>query len=128
MPSVYGEVTVARPVGEVYAYLKERYQSHVFRSVCMMTKGYVPEIACVAEQANERLTFRAAGRDSLLRFTMGGWTWSYDLASLAPAQTKVAITYRWSVWMSIISLFTVRHQAANELIETAMALEAMATK
>jgi hypothetical protein len=92
----------------------------------MMTKGYVPKIHCVEEQENERLSFSVAGRDSLFRFKLGSWTWTYQMTSLERDRTKVAITYQWSIWLSLLSMFTVRHQAANELIETAMALDALA--
>ena len=126
MPTVYGELEIACPTGEVYAYLRGRYETHVFRSICMMAKGYVPEIHCVEEQENERLSFSVASRDSLLRFTTGSWTWTYQLTRLDTDRTKVAITYRWGILLSLLSLFTVRHQAANELIETAMALDALA--
>jgi hypothetical protein len=92
----------------------------------MMAKGYVPEVHCVEEQENERLSFSCAGRDSLLRFKTGSWTWTYQLTRLESDRTKVAITYQWSAWLSLLSVFTARLQAANELIETAMALDALA--
>ena len=47
MPAVYGELNIACPTEQVYAYLRDRYKTDVFRSVCMMTKGYVPDIECV---------------------------------------------------------------------------------
>ena len=62
MPTVYGELEIAWPTAQVYEYLRDRYKTHVFHSVCMMTKGYVPEVHCVEEQENERLVFSVAGR------------------------------------------------------------------
>lgn len=126
MGRVYGELEIACPAAQVYAYLRDRHKTHVYRSVCMMTKGYVPEIRCVAEQENERLSFSVAARDALFRFKTGSWRWTYELTRLEDDRTKVTITYQWSVLLSLLSAFTVRHQAANEVIETALALDALA--
>jgi len=127
MPKVYGEVNVACPAAQVYAYLRDRYKTATFRSICMMTKGYVPDIHCVEERENERLSFSVAGRDSLLRFKTGSWAWTYQLTRVGSDRTSVAITYQWGILLSLLSVFTARHQAANELVETAMALDALAT-
>jgi hypothetical protein len=126
MPTVYGELEIDCPATQVYAYLRDRYKAHVFRSVCMMAKGYVPDIHCVEERDNERIAFSVAARDSLLHFKTGSWTWTYDLTRLESGRTKVAITYRWGILLALLSMFTVRHQAANEVVETAMALDALA--
>ena len=126
MPAVYGELEIPCPTGQVYAYLRDRYKTDIFRSVCMMTKGYVPEIQCVEQQENECLSFSVAARDSLLRFKTGSWAWTYQLTRLTDSRTKVAITYEWSVLLSLLSAFTIRHQATNDLIETALALDALA--
>ena len=50
----------------------------------------------------------------------------YDMIPAGDSLTQVNIWYRWGLFMSFITMFTVRHQAANELIETALALEALA--
>lgn len=127
MPTLYAELEIACPAAKVYAYLRDRYKTHVFRSVCMMTKGYVPEIDCVEAQENQRLSFYVAGRDCLTRMKTGGWTWTYQLTRLDGDRAKVEITYRWSIAMALLSMFTIRHQAANEAVETAMALDGLAT-
>ena len=128
MFAVYAELEVGCPIAETYAYLKDRYKTDVYRSVCMMTKGYVPEIQTVEEQENKRLTFYVAGRDALLKFKTPGWRWTYELARLDDHKTKVALTYQWGLLLLLLSAFTIRHQAANELVETALALEALAAK
>ena len=92
----------------------------------MMTKGYVPEVNLLGEQENEFLQFYVAGRDSMTNIKIGGWKWTYALTSTGSQETKIAITYEWSLFMSFLSAFTVRRQAANDLIEAAMALEALA--
>ena len=94
----------------------------------MTTKGYVPEIQCLEEQANERLFFAVAGRDSLLHFKVKGWKWEYRLSVIGDEGTKVGITYRWGIGFSLLSAFTARFQAANEIAETALALHALAAK
>ncbi|MHC4445917.1 MAG: hypothetical protein ACYTA5_25255 [Planctomycetota bacterium] len=126
MPTVYGELEIGCSAAQVYAYLRDRYKTDVFRSVCMMVKGYVPEIQCVDEQENERLSFSVAAQDVLLRIKTGNWVWTYELTRLEDDKTKVSITYEWSVLLSLFSMFTIRHQAVNELIETALALDALA--
>ncbi len=127
MPTIYGELVIACPTAQVYACLRDRYKTDVFQSVSRMTKGYVPEIQCVDERENERLSFSAAGRDGLFHFKTSGWTWTYQLTRLEDDRTKVTITYEWSVVLSLLSMFTVRLQAANELVETALALDALAS-
>lgn len=126
MPMVSAEVEVSRPVADVFRYLRDRYTSSTFRSVCMKAKGYVPECQCLEERENEHLVFWVAGRDGLLRFRISGWKWTYDLVPVGSDETRVAITYRWSPWVSLLSMFTARGQAANELTETALALDALA--
>jgi hypothetical protein len=91
----------------------------------MATKGYVPEIHRIEEQANQRLKFSVAGRDSLLRCRTPGWKWEYRLSSFANEKTKVVITYQWGIGLALLSAFTARAQAANEIVETALALHAL---
>ena len=128
MPTVYGELEIACPTAQVYAYLRDRYKTDIFRSVSMMTRGYVPEIQCIDEQKDERLSFSASARDCLLHFKAGSWTWTYQLTRLEKDKTKVAVTYEWSILLSLLSMFTVRGQAANELSETALALVALGSE
>lgn len=94
MPTVHGELEIACPTARVYEYLSGRYKTQLFHCVCMMAKGYVPEIQCVEEQENKRLSFSVASRDSLFRFKIGSWTWTYDLTCLESGRTKIAITYQ----------------------------------
>ena len=125
MSTIHGEVSICRPVSDVYAYLRNRYESEVFRSICMTAKGRVLEIQCLEEQANERLSFSVAGSDSLLGFKTPGWKWEYRLSAIGDEGTKVGITYRWGIGLSLLSAFTAGAQAANEIIETALALHAL---
>ena len=125
MSTVYGQVETECPITIVYAYLKGRYQGDTFRSVSMMTRGYVPEVHRLEEQENERLSFRVAGRDSLLHFKTRSWRWTYELTPLHDGRTKVAITYEWDLLFSLLTMFTARGQAANELTETALAIDAL---
>jgi hypothetical protein len=128
MGTVCAEVEIDCPVEKVYAYLKNRYTSEVFRSACMQAKGYVPDVACVDEREGEQLKFTVSGRDSLLRFKVGSWWWTYRLTRRSGERTAVLITYGWSVWLSLLSAFTLRPQAANEIAEAALALDALATR
>jgi hypothetical protein len=91
----------------------------------MTTKDYVPEIQCLEEHANKKLVFWVAGSDSLLRFKVPGWKWEYRLSAIGDESTKVGITYQWGIGLSLLSAFTARFQAANEIVETALALHAM---
>jgi len=125
MSTIHGEVSICRPVSLVYGYLRSRYESEMFRSICMTTKDYVPEIQCLEERGNERLSFSVAGRDALLGFKVPGWKWEYRLSAIGNEGTKVGITYQWGIGLSLLSAFTARFQAANEIVETALALHAL---
>jgi len=125
MGMIYGEISIARPVSQVYAYLKNRYNSDVFESICKMTKGYVPKVECLEEVEDERLSFRVPARDTVLLFRIGSWTWSYQLTAIGDGLTKVGITYEWGIWLDLVTMFTAKHQAANELVETALAIDAL---
>jgi hypothetical protein len=66
------------------------------------------------------LCFWVKGREGI-----GGWEWDYQLRAVAETATEVTICYRWSWVFSLLGAGTMRHQAANELVETAMALDAL---
>jgi len=126
MPSVSATVAIPLPVPVVYRYLQERYDREAHRTTSMATKGYVPTITTVETVQGRRLCFRVKGRDPLLRVFYGGWQWEYDLQAVGDRATQVTIRYCWSWVMSLLSAWAIRHQACNEIVETAMALDALA--
>ena len=126
MPSLEASVTVPLPRARVYHYLRGRYEMPTFKYAALEAKGYMPRIERVVDDEPRKLVFWVRGRDGLLKFPIGGWRWSYDLASASGSETKVTIRYEWSWLMCLLTAWTVRLQAANELVETARALEALA--
>jgi hypothetical protein len=125
MPSVKATVEIPLETPLVYGYLRDRYDGKAYRSACLATKGYVPPVAKTEDIENTKLGFYVPGRDSLLKFPTSSWTWKYELESPKPNQTRVTIEYKWSWMLSVLSFWTVRLQAANELAETVMAIEAL---
>jgi len=109
----------------VYENLKERYNSQRFKNASLETKGYIPPIILKENKENSKLVFTSKGHDSLTKMKIGGWQWSYDLKELDGNRTEVIISYEWSLFMTIMSFFTVKHQAANELCETVLSLDAL---
>ena len=85
----------------------------------------MPPVALLEDVKNERLRFYGPGRDSLFNFSLGSWSWQYKFQSGKGEQTRVTIEYQWSVIMSAMSMWTVRYQASNELVETVIAIEAL---
>ena len=71
------------------------------------------------------MVFKAKGRDSLTKMKIGEWKWSYNFRDLGEKRTEILITYEWSPLMDVLSLFTVKHQAANELTETVLSLDSL---
>jgi hypothetical protein len=128
MSLIFGQVEIECPIEKVYDYLKNRFESEQYRSVCMMTKGYIPDINCMEEVENRHLAFYVAGRDSMLKFKIGNWQWRYNLYAVNETRTRIEVIYEWNLFMTIITCFTIRMQAANEIIETCLALEALAMK
>lgn len=125
MPSVKATVEIPVEVPIVYRYLRDRYQSESFQSAWRSTKGYAPTISKVQEIEDEFLQFRVSGRDVFTNWSISSWTWSYDLRPTKESRAKVTIEYQWSWVLSVLSAWTVRHQAANELTETVLALDAL---
>ena len=125
MPSVSASIEVAASADSIYQYLRARYDREAHRSTSFATKGYVPNIHCVEEVPNKRVAYHVAGRDPMLHVSFGGWNWSYDIEPLSPLVSRVTIRYHWSWMMALLGLGTMRHQAGNEITETAMALDAL---
>lgn len=125
MPSISATASVSAPASEVYRYLRDRYGRELHRTVSLETKGYIPAVKCVEELEPRRIIFQVRGRDPVLRFFIGGWTWCYDIEPDGETMSRVTIRYEWGWLMSILGAGTTRHQAANEIVETALALEAL---
>jgi len=112
----------------IYENLKERYNSERFKKASIDTKGYIPPIVLVNNETNSRLTFTAKGHDPLTKMKIGGWEWNYYFKDLGNKRTEVKISYEWSSMMTFLSFFTIKHQAANELIETVLSLDSLEQK
>lgn len=125
MPSIKATIEVPVKVSLTYGYLRDRYDGDAYRSACLATKGYVPPVARTEDVENDKLGFYVPARDVLFKFRTGFWTWTYEFESVKPDQTRVTIEYTWSWLLSALSFWTIRHQAANELAETVMAIEAL---
>jgi hypothetical protein len=125
MPSLTATVKVSAPAPLVFRYLSERYERPAHLEASMASKGYVAPIRRLECEEGQKLSFSCRGRDPVLRIWIGGWKWSYELASLDHSLTEVTIRYQWSWGMAILAAGTTKHQAANELTETAMALDAL---
>jgi hypothetical protein len=125
MPLVSATVVITKSCETIYCYLQGRYQGQQYRAASMATKGYVPELQCLSSEPNRKLVFQVAGRDPLLG-SVGGWKWEYELNPIGSEATQVLIRYSWGLGMSLLGGGTVHHQASNELVETVMALEALA--
>jgi hypothetical protein len=125
MPSLRATVPVAAPIEVVYSYLLDRYYRPAHCETSQATKGYVPAVRCLDAEEPYFVRFQVKGRDPLLRIHYGGWQWEYQLQPTAEGATNVTICYRWSWLMSLLGAGTTRAQAANELVETAMALDAL---
>jgi hypothetical protein len=126
MPSIQASLRVSAPAPLVFRYLDERYQRQAHVETSLATKGYVPAIRCLAREEGEKLMYYCRGRDPMLRISIGGWKWSYEVASLDHSLTEVTIRYDWGWFTAMLGVGTMRHQAANELVETAMAIDGLA--
>jgi len=119
-------ILVEAPAPRIYAYLKGRYVTEAFRKACMAAKGHLPPVKCLEEVENHRLHFTVPGRDSLLGFPVSHWTWTYEIEPVTASQSQVTIRYQWPWLLSLFTFWTAKPQAANEAIETVLALQALA--
>lgn len=118
-------VNVNAPRSAIYAYLKTRYQSPVYRNAELDAKGYVPDVQLKRAERDSSLEFWVKARDPLLRISYGGWTWGYELRSLSEGQTEVRIWYRYGLFMALACIGTIGLQASNEISGTVLALVAL---
>jgi len=78
------------------------------------------------DRRDETVVFEVAGRDPILRISIGGWEWGYNLRAVSATVTEVTVWYRWSFLMTVFGCGTTGGQAANEIVELALALDALA--
>ncbi|MBM81195.1 MAG: hypothetical protein CMJ78_11460 [Planctomycetaceae bacterium] len=64
----------------------------------------------------------------MLNISFGGWKWGFDVRQLSGDVTRIMAWYHWGIFMSFAGLGTMGHQASNEIIETALALEALSIR
>ena len=121
-------IQVPLPVEDVFDYLRSRYDSRDYREASAATKGYVPRIECVDEEENRRVEFKVPGRDPFLHICIAGWRWGYRFYPLTSSETQVEIWYRWGLWQAVLGAGTIGHQAANEITEAVLALDALSRK
>ena len=126
MASLSTIIDVSVAIDRVYRYLRGRFDSDAYRAACEATLGYLPGVKCIEAVENKQLRFAAAGRDALHGFRIPGWSWSYDLSSGSDGKTRVTIQYQWTLLASVVSFWTARSQASKAIIDTVMALEALA--
>lgn len=127
MSRVSPTLVYALPAKRIYDYLRHRYDGDVFREASMAAKGYVPPIELVEASEPAKLVFTVPGRDGLLELAVGSWSWGYNIEAITEGQAKVTIWYEWGLGTGILGAGTVKLQAANEVVETAMALDALAS-
>ena len=118
-------LTIDAPKEKIFNYLISRYKSEAFIEASKLTKGYVPKV--IQKECNEAdsFEFSVRGRDPLSGIFIGGWKWGYKLTVLSELSTKVEIWYSYGLFMAFLGMGTIGHQAANEITETAMALDAL---
>ena len=126
MPSVEAVVEIAADARLVYQYLHDRYDGEAYIAASLASKGYVPRVKRLESVDGRRLVFRVAGRDALTKIPTSSWKWSYEVEGIGEARSRVTIRYPWSCLLSLISLWSARLHACNEMAETVMALEGLA--
>lgn len=126
MPTLEATVEIPLPPAVAYRYLHDRYDGEAYRSACVQTKKYVPPVARIGSVEGQELSFFVPARDSLLKFPISGWTWTYRIEDLGDGRSRITMRYRWSWMLSLLTMWTARSQAANEVVETVMALEGLA--
>jgi len=112
-------------IEDIYNDLKNRYRTERFKKVSMDVKGYCPKIKLLNSEENSKLFFSVKGYDPLIKIHIGSWQWAYLLKEIGENKTELTVYYKWSFFMTLASLGTVKHQAGNELIETIIALDSL---
>ena len=125
MGTVRATVVVDAPVEIVYQYLRHRYGRPAHVETSEAIKGYVPPVICKEADEPHFVCFSVKGRDAWTNMSASSWEWDYRIQEAATGTSEVTICYRWSWVLSVMTAGTARPQACNELIETAMALDAL---
>ena len=118
-------ISIERSLGDVYNYLKNRYNSEQYQKVSKEIKGYLPEIKILADNDANELTFEVAAVDAITKWRSSGWKWGYVLNAQEAGHTSITIWYEWSSMLNITTMGTAQMQAANEITDTILALEAL---
>jgi hypothetical protein len=126
MASIKAMIEVPVEVATVFQYLRSRGEGQAYQSACKQVKGYIPPVAQLEKEVNKKIQFSVAGRDSLLRLWMGGWTWTFELEDLGNSTTRITIDYSWHWTFALLGFGTLKQQAQNALIKDVLAIEALA--
>jgi hypothetical protein len=126
MPSVHATVEVPVESMRLYRYLQSQYDGTAYRAASMAARGYLPPVKCLEAIEGERLRFSVSARDALFHIRYSGWMWTYELEPVDQSRTRLTIRYEWPFLLSLLAGGSVRLQAANELTQTVLAVEALA--
>ena len=126
MGSIRATIETPVEVSTVFQYLRNCHEGQAYQSACKQAKGYVPPIARLESEVNKKLQFSEAGRDTLLRFQAGGWTWTFEFEDLGNSTTRITIDYRWHWTFGMLGFGMIRMQAESALIQNVLAIEALA--
>ncbi len=118
-------ITIDVSIEDTFKYLSQKYDSTLYKEAAKMSLGYVPEIETQKCEENKSLEFSCKSRDPITKLKIGGWRWGYELSTTTEGKTKVEIWYSYSLFLALMGGGTIGHQAANEICETASALEAL---
>ena len=125
MSNISATIEISAETSRVFHYLKTRYDGLPYRLACVEIQERIPRIACLESVENQLLRFSVPGREPLLHLNIGAWQWSYQLIELADSKTKITIDYQWHWFTDFLGLGSIKHQAANALIDDVLALQAL---
>ena len=119
-------ITIQVPQSTIFFYLRERYNTELYKNTGQESIGYVPMPLCIKEVPFSEIEFEVEGRDTIFSsLKVQGWRWGYQIQPDSEGKTKVTLWYKWGLLLTLITFGTARGQACNELLETALALLAL---
>lgn len=126
MPITYVEVNIKVPTATVYSYVKNSVVAPKFLTAYkdLHLRGtYSGQI--IQETENCQLLIHEKAIDSLTGIRFAGWTITYDFESVGEIETKVGVSIKYSVFMALLGISTMKLQSINEILGRVQSLLAL---
>ena len=113
------------PPEAVWRFARNCHLDSRFLRLFQETAGYIPDIRASDVVDGRKIRYQVAGRDSLTKMKIAGWSWTFVVEPISEAKTRFTVSYSWPMSMGLLSAGTAEGQARNEMSGYIVALASM---